>query len=490
MFNTLSKFTLNFSMICLVSACSLAPDYQTPMGPIPQEWNNATKYAVTQQGEAVDTLEWESFVTDENLKVIVEIALENNRDLRQVLLNVEAVRAQYQIVRADELPSFSVGADATRNRQPLNALGLGDSSGAPNASYYNQYNAYIGMSAYEIDLFGRVRNMSEAALQRYLASEQGAVSAQISLITEVIQAYLRRNGAQQRYLLTQKILEAQELSLKLVDQSFKMGAVTELDYQEGLTLVQRMRVDLQKSKRELHKANNALMLLVGTDSSEIHLPDSPNYGALVVQDIAPGAPSDLLIHRPDIKAAEHQLIARNANIGAARAAFFPSVTLTGMYGGVSPEFSELFNSGQRGWSFGPQISLPIFDGGRNEANLDLAILRKDIAVAAYEETIQVAFKEVSDSLADVETLTKEEMEQKKLEQATSRALELSEIRYQQGADNHLRLLDAQRNAFNSQIALVDVMTQRQLALASLYRTLGGGWQAPIVEAPSSLGSDT
>ncbi|MEJ6498282.1 efflux transporter outer membrane subunit [Pseudoalteromonas lipolytica] len=489
MFNTLSKFTLNFSMIFLVSACSLAPDYQQPTKPIYQNWENSTKGIDTHQGETVGTLEWQSFVIDENLKVIVEIALENNRDLRQVLLNVEAVRAQYQIERADELPSFNISADASRHRQALNALELRGSSGPSNARYQNEYNAYIGMSAYEIDLFGRVRNMSEAGLQRYLASEQGAMSAQISLISEVIQAYLRRNGAQQRYALTQKILDAQELSLKLVEQSFKMGAVTELDYQEGLTLVQRMRVDLQKVQRELHRANIALMLLVGTDSSEIHLPDSPSYSALVVQDIGPGAPSDLLIHRPDIKAAEHQLIARNANIGAARAAFFPSVTLTGMYGGVSSEFSELFNSGQRGWNFGPQINLPIFDGGRNQANLDLAILRKDIAVAAYEETIQIAFKEVSDSLADVETLTREEVEQKRLQRATSRALELSEIRYQEGADNHLRLLDAQRNAFTSQIALLDVMTQRQLALASLFKTLGGGWQAPIVKAPSSLDRD-
>jgi len=239
-------------------------------------------------------------------------------------------------------------------------------------------------------------------------------------------------------------------------------------------------VELERIDRELRQISNALALLVGVADIRLHLPSLPSTGTLLVQDLAPGTPSELLALRPDIRAAEHRLRGRNASIGAARAAFFPRVSLTGLFGSASAELSDLFESGQRTWSFTPQITLPIFDGGRNHANLDLAQIRMDIAVAAYEQAIQTAFREVSDALAATDTLRREVEAQRLQAQSSSARLQLSQARYQSGADDHLRYLDAQRDDFVSQMALVQIETQRQIALATLFRTLGGGWlgQAP------------
>lgn len=464
-------FPLRISALVLAAAlagCSMAPVYERPASPVSEHWGNAT----TGSGRsAAATLDWQSFVTDDALRKLVELALENNRDLRQSLLNIEAARAQYQITRADRLPTLDAQGTGTRQRVP------GDLNTTGTSGVQSSYQAGVGLTAFEIDLFGRVRSLSDAALQEFLATEANARSAQISLVAEVIQAYVARDSAQRRLDVTRQTLASREASLELIVKRRQAGTATALDYQEALGLTEQSRAELERMDREVRQAGNALGLLVGVRDLSPYLPARTADAPMLVQEIAAGAPSDLLENRPDILAAERQLQARNASIGAARAAFFPSISLTGLFGSSSADLSGLFDSGQRAWSFTPQITLPIFAGGRNIANLDLATVRKDIAVAEYEKTIQTAFREVSDALVATETLRREEASRRALAQSSLVAMRLSEARYRGGVDSHLRYLDAQRSAYTDQIAYIDVSAQRQAALATLFKALGGGWPA-------------
>lgn len=466
-------FPLRLSAVVLSAAlagCSLAPVYERPASPVGDHWSQAAPGAAAQPSTAA-SLDWQSFVTDDGLRKLVALALENNRDLRQALLNIEAARAQYRIERADRLPGINAQGSGTRQRVP------GDLSSTGSGGVQSSYQAGLGLTSFEIDLFGRVRSLSDAALQEYLATEATARGAQISLVAEVIQAYLARDSAQRRLLVTRQTLASREASLELIVKRRQAGTATALDYQEALGLTEQARAEQERMDREVRQAGNALGLLVGISDLSPYLPQRLVEAPLLVQEIAAGAPSELLERRPDILAAEHQLQSRNASIGAARAAFFPSITLTGLYGSSSADLSGLFDSGQRAWSFMPQITLPIFAGGRNVANLDLATVRKDIAVAQYEKTIQTAFKEVSDALAATDTLRREEASRRALAQSSQEAMRLSEARYRGGVDSHLRYLDAQRSAYTDQLAYIDVSTQRQAALATLFKALGGGWPA-------------
>ena len=454
----------------VLAGCSLAPVHERPEAPVPTQWQEGADRDTRPSAAAV--LDWQGFVVDETLRELIATALDNNRDLRQTVLNVETVRAQYRIQRADRLPGFNVEGSGTRQRVPAD-LSMSDDS-----EVQSQWQAGLGLAAFELDLLGRVRNLSEAALQEYLATEEAARGAHISLVSEVIQTYLTRDGALRRQQLAQQTLEAREASWRLIQRSREAGAATALEAQEALGLTEQARAEYERTAREARQAGNALRLLVGM--SDLTLPQEPGPEVVLVQDIAPGTPSELLVHRPDITAAEHQLRGRNASIGAARAAFFPRITLTGMFGSASAELSDLFSSGQRAWSFMPNITLPIFDGGRNRANLDVATLRRDMAVANYEETIQTAFREVADALVATETLYREEAARRKLADSSAEVLRLAEARYRAGVDNHLRYLDAQRSAFAYQMELIEVATQRQHALATLFRALGGGWQEDVL----------
>ncbi|CAB3727478.1 Outer membrane protein OprJ [Achromobacter deleyi] len=457
-------------LTAVLAGCSMAPVYQRPDAPVPATWNQP---AGGQNGapSAAATLDWQSFVVDEDLRRLVALALDNNRDLRQALLNIEAARAQYRVQRADQLPGINAQGTGTRQRVP------GDLNASGNAGVQSSYQAGLGLTSFEIDLFGRVRSLSDAALQEYLATEANARGAQISLVAEVIQAYLARDSALRRLQVTRQTLDSREASLALTAKRRQAGAATALDYQEALGLAEQARADLERIDREARQAGNALALLVGVGDLGPFLPKGLIAAAPLVQEISAGAPSELLERRPDIRAAEHQLQSRNASIGAARAAFFPSISLTGMFGSSSAELSNLFDGGQRAWSFTPQITLPIFAGGRNTANLDLANVRRDIAVAQYEKTIQSAFRDVSDALAATDTLRREEQSRRALAQTSAEAQRLSEARYRGGVDSHLRYLDAQRRAFADQLSYIEVATQRQAALATLFKALGGGWPA-------------
>ncbi|WP_296271260.1 efflux transporter outer membrane subunit [Pseudomonas sp. UBA6323] len=448
-----------------LGGCSLAPTYERPEAPVAAGWQEADA-----NGASAQALDWQTFIVDADLRRAVDTALNNNRSLRQALLDIEAARAQYRIQRADRLPSINANASGNRQRLPADQTQTGRSE------VTSVYQVGLGLAEYEVDLFGRVRNLSEAALETYLATEQATRATQISLIAEVIQAYLTRDGALRRKALVEQTLESRLASLELVSRRREAGTATALDYQEALGLAEQARAERESTERQLRQADNALVLLLGTPDAGGLLPSAPHDELMLLQDIAPGTSSELIERRPDILASEHRLKARNADIGAARAAFFPRISLTGSLGSSSTELSGLFEGGSRAWSFAPTLSLPIFAGGRNRANLDLAEVRQDAGVADYEGTIQTAFREVADALAATDTLRREEAARRALAESSRAAEALAEARYKGGVDDHLRYLDAQRSSFNDQNTLIRISTDRQLALADLFRALGGGWQ--------------
>ncbi|WP_313462920.1 efflux transporter outer membrane subunit [Pseudomonas nitroreducens] len=448
-----------------LAGCSMAPTYERPEAPVASSWNSLA--AKTDQ--AASNLDWQTFIVDSELRNLVGVALDNNRSLRQTLLDIEQARAQYRIQRADRVPGLNAAANGNRQRLP------GDLSNTGSSAVSSSYQVGLALPEYELDLFGRVKSLTDAALEQYLSTEAAARSARIALIAEVSQAYLTYDGAQRRLQLTEQTLASREDSLGLISQRRSAGAATALDYQEALGLVEQSRAELESNARQKQQALNALVVLLGTADAAKRIPQLPQDKPMLIQDIAPGTPSELIERRPDILAAEHVLKARNADIGAARAAFFPRISLTGSFGTSSAEMSGLFDGGSRSWSFVPTLSLPIFDAGRNSANLDLAKVRKDSAVAAYEGTIQTAFREVADALAATDTLRREEAARRALANTTNETLKLAKARYEGGVDSHLRYLDAQRSNFVNESAYIETSTQRQIALVDLFRALGGGW---------------
>ncbi|MDD0843490.1 efflux transporter outer membrane subunit [Pseudomonas sp. Gutcm_11s] len=449
----------------ILAGCSMAPTYERPEAPVAQNWSGPA----AQPGAAASNLDWQSFIVDSELRELVNVALDNNRSLRQTLLDIEQARAQYRIQRSDRVPGLSGAANGNRQRLPA------DLSNSGSSAVSSSYQVGLALPEYELDLFGRVKSLTDAALEQYLSTEEAARSARIALIAEVSQAYLTYDGAQRRHLLTEQTLASREDSLSLISQRRTAGAATALDYQEALGLVEQSRAELENNARQKQQALNALVLLLGTSDAAKRIPQAPQDQPMLIQDIAPGTPSELIERRPDILAAEHVLKARNADIGAARAAFFPRISLTGSFGTSSAEMSGLFDGGSRSWSFVPTLSLPIFDAGRNSANLDLAKVRKDSAVAAYEGAIQTAFREVADALAATDTLRREEAARRALANTTNETLQLAKARYEGGVDSHLRYLDAQRSNFVNESAYIETSTQRQIALVDLFRSLGGGW---------------
>ncbi|AJO78582.1 efflux transporter outer membrane subunit [Pseudomonas sp. MRSN 12121] len=462
-----------FSTLLIAMAlggCSLAPTYERPVAPVADSWSGEA----AQRGSAINDLAWQTFIVDPQLRRLIGTALDNNRSLRQTLLDIEQARAQYRIQRADRVPGLNAGASGNRQRVPA------DLSNSGRAGVASNYQVGLSLPEYELDLFGRVKSLSDAALQEYLATEEAGRAAQIALIAEVSQAYLTHQGAQRRLELTQQTLASREYSFALINQRRSVGTANALDYQEALGLVEQSRAEEESNQRQKQQAFNALVLLLGTADAAKSIPqDLGKEQPMLVQDIAPGTPSALIERRPDILAAEHRLQARNADIGAARAAFFPRISLTGSFGTSSAQMSGLFDGGSRSWSFVPNLSLPLFDAGRNSAGLSLAEARKDSAVAAYEGTIQTAFREVADALAATDTLRREEAARRSLADTSNESLKLAKARYEGGVDSHLRYLDAQRTSFVNETQLIEVSTQRQIALVDLFRSLGGGWSAQV-----------
>ncbi len=453
-------------VVTFLSGCSLMPTYERPDAPVPAGWQQPDTGDARLPAAA--DIGWQQYFADARLRELIGLALQNNRDLRVAALNIEAARAQYGVVRADQLPTVGAGASMTRSRTAA------DASPSGRETLGNIYSANLASTGFELDFFGRVRSMSTAALNQYLATQEARDAAQISLIAEVAKAYVAQRTADEAMRISKMALDSREKTYRLAKLRFNAGVISAIDLRQNETLIESAHADYAAQTRLREQAGNALALLIG-QPVPANLPPALPLGKQVAVNALPvGMSSDVLLRRPDIRQSEYQLQAANANIGAARAAFFPRISLTGSFGSVSRELDGLFTGPNMAWSFMPQISLPIFDFGRNQSNLDLANARKNIAVAQYEKSIQGAFREVADQLAARRTLADQLAAQERGYQAERERLRLVQMRYDNGISSSLDLLDAQRQSYALEQAL---LLTRQAAMNNridLYKVLGGG----------------
>jgi outer membrane protein, multidrug efflux system len=462
-------FSVAIALLVFSGCASMAPEYARPEAPVSGSWPNGLAYkdAEGNSGEfSAADIGWRDFVVDERLQKVIDLAFMNNRDLRVALLNIERTQALYRIQRAELLPTVNAGATFSKERVP------GILSGSGNPSTEELYNVNVGISAWELDLFGRIRSLRDAALQEYLATEQACVSTQISLVAEVANTYLTLAADRELLQLAQETLKAQEATYNLIKRRYEVGASSELDLRQAQTRVDAARVDISRYNAIVAGDENALTLLVGSPIPDGLLPTALN-SVTILRDISPGLPAEVLQRRPDILQAEHFLIAAHANIGAARAAFFPRITLTTSIGTTSDQLSGLFGSGSDTWSFIPRIIMPIFDA-RTRPAYEAAKVDREILLAQYEKAIQSAFREVADALAQRGTLGDQMAAQQSLAEATAESYRLSDLRYKSGIDSYLSVLDAQRSLYGAQQGLIAVRLSRLTNLVTLYKVLGGG----------------
>lgn len=442
-----------------LSGCQIMPTFFKPGAPVPASYPSADSATA----KPVADIGWNDFFQNPDLREAISTALNNNRDLKTAILRIEEARALYNIQRADQLPTVNATGGLTTSRQLL----------AGTMRENTVYQVGLGMAAFELDFFGRVKNLSAATLSQYMATEEARRAFQISLIGEVAKAWLTERALAEQKQLAERTYKARESSRELVKKRLDAGIANALEFQQSETLVQSARVSMLALRRQHALAVNALTLLTG---SSMKLP--PQTATLSTQvitaDIGAGLPSDLLAHRPDIRAAEQRLRASQANIAAARAAFFPRISLTAGFGLASGDLGDLFDTSSRTWNFAPQLVLPIFDNGRNKSGLSLAEVRSNIAITDYEKTIQVAFREVADALAARATLTEEIEAQKAVRDAQFERLSLAQARYQNGISSYLDVLDAERELFNAEQALVQSQLLKLTNAVDLYRSLGGG----------------
>lgn len=460
----------------LLGGCSLIPDYQRPASPVDSLWPSEAGGAQT--ATAVADLDWRAFFKDPALQGLIDTALANNRDLRVAALNVEAYAAQRQIQRSALFPSVTADGGATRQRLP----GSLSSSGDPSIS--SQYSATVGAS-WELDLFGRLRSLDEEALQQYFATEEARRATQIALVASVANAWLTLQADQELLQLTQDTLKTYQQSFALTQRSYDVGVADALALAQARSAVESAQVSLAQYSRQVAQDRNALVVLLGSGKAG-GLPAGQPLDDDLLLEVPAGLPSDLLQRRPDLRQAEHQLQAANANIGAARAAFFPSVSLTANAGSLSPDLAGLFDAGSGSWLFQPSISLPIFNAGKLRASLDYAELQKDIQVASYEKAIQTAFQEVADGLAARATYQQQLEAQRALVKTNEEYYRLAERRYRTGVDSYLTLLDAQRQLFSVRQQLIGDRLAQLTSEVELYKALGGGWreQSQLASAPA------
>ncbi|QRQ83971.1 efflux transporter outer membrane subunit [Cupriavidus oxalaticus] len=486
-----------------LAACTLEPQYQRPDAPIPSAWPEGAAYRTPQAGgqpgqpaqaaqppgpSAAD-LGWRDVFVDPQLRQLIELALANNRDLRMATLAIDEARALYQIERAAQFPTVEANAGMVSQRLPSRVRAPGQSQ------QITTYNAGIGFTSFELDFFGRVRSLKHAALEQYLATEEARRSAQIALVAEVANAYLTLRADRELLRLSQDTLKTQQEAAEMVRRGRQVGAMAQLDQHRAQTQVQTAQVGVEQYTRQVAQDENALTLLVGTQlPKSIATGGNPAASAAadpleprtLMQEFPEGLPSSLLTRRPDILDAEHQLKAANANIGAARAAFFPRISLTGALGAASTSLAGLFSGGMA-WLFAPQLTVPIFDAGRNRAGLDAANVRKDINVANYEKAIQTAFREVADSMAARATYERQVKAQEALVREGSETRRLSEMRFKNGVDDYFGVFDAQRQLYAAQQSLVTYKLAGLTSRVSLYKALGGGWRE--VAQPAAPGAN-
>lgn len=459
-FRPLALVPIALTACFLIASCSLIPRYERPAAPVPAQWP-----ATADAAAAADTRkpDWRTYLTDPKLRQLIATALANNRDLRVALLAIEQARAQLGIRRADQFPTVNAAINGSRTPS---------SSGGINSSY----NAGLLVTAYEIDFFGRVAALKEQALAQYLASAEASQTVQISLIAAVAHTWLSLLADDELLVITQQTVNSRDESLKLVELKLKHGAASDFDLRAAQTLLESASVTLAQQTRQRTLDENALALLLGQPLNDAQATPLAEHKLAQVgfAELPAGLPSDLLTRRPDIRQAEHNLIASNANIGAARAAFFPRISLTTGTGSASSELTGLFKDGSWGWTLAPQLVLPIFDAGRNQANLEASQIGRDIAVAQYEKSIQTAFREVADALASRSALNQQFQAQQALVQAEAARSQLAKLRLDNGVANQLEWLDAQRSLFAAQQAMVQTRLAYLQNQVTLFRVLGGG----------------
>lgn len=457
----------------LAAGCTLQPRYERPAAPVAPTFPAGGVYDTQPEAASATAntpapeIGWRDFFTDARLQRLLELALKNNRDLRVSVLNMEAARAQYQISRAGLFPAVNAVASQSRARTPENLSILGK-------TISGEYS--VGLSAsWEIDFFGRIRSLNDQALAQFLSLAESRRAAELALLSSVANQYLTMLGYDDALAVTRATLVTAEESLRITSLQFDVGTGSELALRQAEGVVEQARANLETESRLRAQSENALVLLVGEPLPDDLPPGLPLNSQALLADIPAGLPSDLLTRRPDIAAAEQSLRAANANIGAARAAFFPRVTLTGSAGTLSPTLGGLFKPGSAAWSFAPQITLPIFQGGQNIAALDLAQVQKRIEIATYEKAIQTAFREVSDGLAARGTFDNQIKALERFTGSQERRLVLSDLRFRNGVDSYLSVLTAQNDLYSAQLLLINARLQRLTNLVDLYQVLGGGW---------------
>jgi outer membrane protein, multidrug efflux system len=458
-------------LILLFGGCSLAPKYNRSEAPVPAAWPTGPAYKESQALSGAPTaaeIPWREFIVADRLQKTIETALKNNRDLRIAALNVTKARAVYGIQRAEILPSLDAVGGGGKERVP------GDLSSTGKATTAEEYHANLAVSSWEIDFFGRIRSLKDRALEAFLATEQAQRSTQILIVAEVASAYLTMAADRENLDLAQKTFETQKSAFHLIKRRYEAGLASALDLNRAQMQIDIARRDIARYTQQVARDQNALNLLVGT----LPLMENKTFQANLssvepLKEISPGISSEVLLLRPDVMAAEHRLKAAHANIGAARAALFPRISLTTSVGTASSELSDLFGAGSETWSFAPQIVMPIFDG-RLWSALDATKAEKEIAVAQYERAIQTAFKEVADALAVRGTVDEQLSAQQSLVNAAAETFRLSDLRYTKGIDSYLGVLDGQRSLYAARQGLVAIRLAMLANLVRLYAALGGG----------------
>ena len=452
---------LTLSAIFVLAGCSLAPDYQRPALPVPQQFSLSQNSLVSAPGEYQDT-GWRTFFVDDQVKALIGEALINNRDLRMATLKVQEARAQYGVTDADRYPQITAGSSGTYSGKLK-----GDSSTD------RQFEAGLNLS-FDLDFFGRLKNMSEAERQNFFASEEARRAVHILLISNVSQSYFNQRLAYAQLQVAEETLQNYQRSYAFVEKQLITGSTNVLALEQARGVIESTRSEIAKRKGELAQANNALQLLLGTYGK---LPDDQarSRGDIKPVTLPPSLSSQILLQRPDIMEAEHGLLAANANIGAARAAFFPSITLTSSVSSSSSDLSNLFNASSGMWNFVPKIDIPIFNAGRNQSNLDLAEIRQQQSVVNYEQKIQNAFKEVADALVLRQSIADQISGQQRYLDSLQITLQRARALYQNGAVSYIEVLDAERSLFATQQSLLDLNYAQQVNEIKLFAALGGGW---------------
>ena len=473
----MKRLTLGAAVLLALTGCAnLAPDFERPATPVPDQWPALASTPVG-QGKALAEVGWQDFFTDDRLKQVITQAVQNNRDLRVAALNIEKARAQYQISSAARFPAINLSGAQTAQRpaEDLSPTGSQDIT--------RQYTLGLGFAGFELDFFNRVGNLKDQALEQYLATEDAQAIARISLIAEVANTWLTLAADQERLRLARATYDSQKKSLALIQRSFDLGVSSALDLNQSRMAVESARADAARYTAIVAQDRNALNLLAGAPVPDALIADALTEVAALTE-VPAGVPSESLLRRPDVVQSERLLRAANASIGAARAAFFPRITLTASGGFGSRHLGNLFDDNNGTWTFMPQIVLPIFNAGSNQAALDSARADQKIRIAQYEKAIQVAFRETADALSVRATVSEQLDAQQALLAAATESFRLSEQRFDKGIDSYLPVLDSQRSHYAAQQGLIAVKLARQSNAVTLYKVFGGGW----LEAKADSGS--